>query len=162
MRPELSVFVGSSLDARVDGITDAFIEALNGRGFAATPWWVAPEFRRESTPFEALRRAADTYDYGLFILPPGARARMRHRRCRIARDTIWFQFGLFLGQLGPEHVVAVGQEPGGTPRTPGDPLGVTIPCFSIDSQRRLAASVKAAIAPLIARAERHGARMRHS
>ena len=74
------------------------------------PWWLVSEFQAGGLTLSALRTAAENYDFGLFILTSDDELESRGIQMRSARDNVLFEFGLFLGTLGPERAVAVIEE----------------------------------------------------
>src|SRR5438132_413553 len=104
--PRPRVFVGSSSEAEKRGIPQAFSDILRRTGADVVPWYHAREFQEASVVIDGLRRAAEKYDFALFILTADDAIESRGERGFSARDNVLFELGLFLGVLGFERVRA--------------------------------------------------------
>ncbi len=69
------LFLGSSTEAREQGIPQAFGTAVENAA-RVVPWWDAPQFSAMETTIDALYQAANEYDFAIFVLTPdGNRSR---------------------------------------------------------------------------------------
>ena len=154
------VFVGSSSEAKE--VAQACCTALSDMA-DMIPWWLAGEFQAGESTLPALRTAAENYDFGLFILTPDHAIDSRGKQKMSARDNVLFEYGLFLGALGPERALAV-IEGADTEekevKVPSDLAGVTIPRFSRLNRANLVASVNTAASGPRSRIQEHGRRHR--
>src|SRR5262249_39154407 len=125
---------------------EAFVLVLKD---VASPagWWLPIHFQPMDNTLNSLRNAADLFDFGLFIMTPDDVSIVRRKQYGTVRDNVLFEFGLFLGVLGPERTFAVlqeGQAKRGV-KTPTDLSGVTIPHFSNKNQIDLFSSATQAV-----------------
>jgi len=135
------VFVGSSSEAK--DIANAFCRALSDTA-TLIPWWQSSTFETMHATLDGLRKAADEYDFGLFILTPDDEIESKGKRGKSARDNVLFELGLFLGTLGPDRTFAVMQDTHSEEKrvkVPSDLAGVTIPRFTNRNEDDLIASV---------------------
>ncbi|HTR36159.1 MAG TPA: TIR domain-containing protein [Bryobacteraceae bacterium] len=122
------IFVGSSSEAR-----DPARMLCSVLADAATmiPWWDAPEFTRGSfSTLDALVVAVDSYDFGVFLLTADDLLRSRGKSSDAPRDNVVFEFGIFLGRLGPRRAMGFVQKPAGKAvKIPSDLLGIHMPTY---------------------------------
>jgi len=94
------VFVGCSSESEI--YAKAFSEELKGLA-DVVPWRDAEEFKPTQNILNALSKAAGNYDFGVLIFAPDDITLSRATRSRSTRDNVLFEFGLFLGELGPNR-----------------------------------------------------------
>jgi predicted nucleotide-binding protein len=70
------------------------------------PWWEAPEFTEQHTTIQALLAAVKTYDFAVALFTPDDSIASRGQTGTSVRDNVIFEYGLFLGQLGPARTFA--------------------------------------------------------
>ena len=98
-----TAFIGSSGSARQ-------VARLVGRTLEETvcvdPWPIAlPQGR---TIFESLIAKAKTADFAVFVFVPEDTVQRPDRKPYLSiRDNVLFEFGLFLGELGPDRTFAI-------------------------------------------------------
>jgi hypothetical protein len=99
---------------------------------------------------EALIASAQQYDFGLFLLTPDDSIESREIRGHTARDNVWFELGLFLGELGRDRCFALMQYGPDSKRVkiPSDLLGITLPRLDAGSADSLAVSIAQACVSL--------------
>src|SRR3984893_7834409 len=106
------------------------------------PWWWAGAFKPMESTLDGLLVATRKYDFAIFILTPDDLITSRHRKSFAARDNVLFEFGLFLGALGPKRTIAFAQDdPPKSLKVPSDLLGVTVPRFTHTDNDHLIASM---------------------
>jgi predicted nucleotide-binding protein len=141
------LFIGSSSERR--GIVRAFVEVLSPY-VHCVPWYDAPEFSTKGsfTTFNALCDAAQVYDFALFIITADDALTCRRKKYKSPRDNVVFEMGLFIGNVGPERVLAVMQQTAKPPmKVPTDLLSVNMPRFQYSAGKPKAslASIKTEI-----------------
>lgn len=141
------LFLGSSTEGRARA--EVFARVLS-EAATVVPWWTAPEFTEQHTTIQALLAAVDTYDFAVALFTPDDSITSRGQVGTSVRDNVIFEYGLFLGQLGPARTFAFTEIKGTiTPKTPTDLLGVTIPRFNTGPGRNLAKSIENAVDPVL-------------
>jgi hypothetical protein len=97
------VFIGSSSSELAKNAADRLSNLL--RPFSEPkPWW-NDVFLPGHLTLEALWKAVQEHDFGIFLFTPEAAAEIREKKVQIGNLNVLFEFGLFLGQLGPERVL---------------------------------------------------------
>lgn len=137
-----TMFVGSSSEAKE--VADMVCWALR-RVAAAITWDDAPHFRPMESTMTALRMAAEDFDFGLFILAPDDLTISRGRRTASVRDNVLFEYGLFLGVLGPKRTFAIIESNDIRVKVPSDLCGMIIPRYTKGDEIRMTASMKEAV-----------------
>jgi hypothetical protein len=122
-----TVFIGSSSEH----VQTA--EALKAglRPYAdATVWNEAAAFELNDSIFGGLLRAADQFDFAVFVFDADDEALIRRSRVRVVRDNVLFEFGLFTGRIGRGRTFRLNAK--GTPDThiPVDLAGIVHLTFS--------------------------------
>lgn len=119
-----TLFLGSSSEAK--SVAKVLAKGLSA-GASVDPWWTSHSFRLSHSTLSGLLNAGRGYDFGLFVLAPDDKLESRGVRQHSARDNVMFEFGLFLGALGPERVFAVIVHRGRKKvRVPADLLGIDL------------------------------------
>jgi len=120
-----TVFVGSS---REQLQTAHALCALLTPFSNPTVWDSAP-FTLNEPAFDSLLKAAQVSDYAVFIFEPDDVTQKRHVNHRAIRDNVLFEFGLFVGRMGPGRTfwISSGQSDGDLPT---DLVGLTHLTFS--------------------------------
>jgi len=121
-RPTL--FIGSSSEAKhiAISIADGLAPVAQVDG-----WWQSRSFRLSHSTLSGLLSAGRGYDFGLFILTPDDQLTSRGDKLRSARDNVLFEFGLFLGALGPDRVFSIIVHHGRKKvHVPSDLLGINL------------------------------------
>jgi hypothetical protein len=135
------VFVGSSSEAK--NIAQTFCTVLSDTA-DMMPWWLAPEFHVMENTLDSLIKAADKYDFGLFVFAPDDMIESRGQKEMSTRDNVLFELGLFLGRLGAGRTFAViqgAQSKIDQIKIPSDLLGIHIPRYTYLDDSGLIASV---------------------
>jgi hypothetical protein len=106
------------------------------------PWWSGDAFKPLESTKEGLLSATRKYDFAIFILTADDFIISRQKKSFTARDNVLFEFGLFLGALGPERTQAFAlDDPTRSLKVPSDLLGVKIPRFTSADADNLATSM---------------------
>jgi hypothetical protein len=140
------LFIGSSQEARDAKVVSTFIDILKEDAHCI-PWWQDPRFKEDgsNTTFAALARAATDYDFAIFIFTGDDKLESRKKQFVAPRDNVVFEFGLFLGAIGPDRVMAYVCKQKHEMRIASDFSGVSMPRFEHDGQtQKSVASVQAA------------------
>lgn len=93
------LFIASS----VEGLDFAYAIQENLDYMSEVTVWDQDIFQPSRYTLEDLEEALERFDYGVFVLTPDDKARMRKDDMRIARDNVLFELGLFIGKLGREN-----------------------------------------------------------
>jgi hypothetical protein len=150
-RPQPRVFLGSSSEAKDQGIPEAFAKILRAVKADVVPWWLAREFSVAPTIIDGLRGATEKYDFAFFILTPDDSIESRGQKGKSARDNVLFEMGLFLGVLGWDRVKAVvleGKKAREKVKIPSDLGGVIVNRFTATDADNLLSSADEAAEPL--------------
>lgn len=97
--PKQRVLVVSSTESL--DVVDLMIENLTAGGFDVDSW--SQIFRPSTGYLETLVNAVGYYDGVIAVFAADDEATIRHRRVAVTRDNVIFEFGLFLGRLGPKR-----------------------------------------------------------
>jgi Predicted nucleotide-binding protein containing TIR-like domain len=133
------VFVGGTSER--SGLVKALTVELQKTAIVH-PWWSTDSFKPMKSTLDGLLAATQKYDFAVFFLTPDDFTISRKAKSFSSRDNVLFEFGLFLGALGPDRVLAFAQDdPTKRLKVPSDLLGVTIPRFAADSKDTIIASM---------------------
>lgn len=72
--------------------------------------WDENIFATNRSYLETLLNRASYYDYLIAVFTPDDVAAIRKRKVKVTRDNVIFEFGLFLGRLGPNRTFLIVQE----------------------------------------------------
>jgi predicted nucleotide-binding protein len=97
MKPRL--FIGSSKENH----KIALAAQQNLRGFADVTVWNQGVFRLSKTALDSLLDGLDRFDFGVFVFAADDLAEIRAEVCKVPRDNVVFELGLFIGRLGPQR-----------------------------------------------------------
>lgn len=127
----------------------------------ATIWNEVDAFELNDSIFGGLLRAADQFDFAVFVFDADDEARIRQSRVQVVRDNVLFEFGLFTGRIGRGRTFRLSAK--GTPAThiPVDLAGIVHLTFSKPANGR-PATLRRALGPtckrLAAEFEKQGRR----
>ena len=96
----------------------------------ATVWNEVGVFELNDSIFGGLLRAADQFDFAVFVFDADDEARIRQSRVQVVRDNVLFEFGLFTGRIGKGRTFRLTAK--GSPEThiPVDLAGIVHLTFS--------------------------------
>ncbi len=122
-----TVFIGSSSE-RIQ--TAEALKAGLVPYAEATVWNEAGAFEQNDSIFGGLLRAADQFDFAVFVFDADDKALIRHSRVQVVRDNVLFEFGLFTGRIGRGRTFRLSAK--GAPKThiPVDLAGIVHLTFS--------------------------------
>lgn len=89
--------------------------------------WTDDVFKANNSFFDTLIKEAGYFDFGILVASKDDYTKSRDSSFDVPRDNVVFEFGLFLGRLGPSRAFIVQEE--GT-KLPSDLLGITVPRFT--------------------------------
>lgn len=117
-----TVFIGSA-----SGPAELYAIAVKqvleeGGGIQATHW--RDLYELGETSIEALMRALDTFDFGIFVLTEDDELLLRKEVVRVPRDNVVLELGLFRGRLGRDRTFIIHPNVEGL-HLPSDLLGET-------------------------------------
>lgn len=72
--------------------------------------WNENIFALNRSNLDNLLNRASYYDFGIAVFTPDDEAVIRKRDVKVARDNVIFEFGLFLGRLGPNRTFMIVQD----------------------------------------------------
>jgi predicted nucleotide-binding protein len=131
------VFIGSS----TEGLTIARkLQSSLSDDFLVEIWNQGTVFGLGTHTLEALEKAVQTYDFGVFVFTPDDELHTRGETKPVARDNVIFELGLFNGRIGRTRTFIV--KPRGTSISiPTDLAGVTIATYDPEN-RNLASALE--------------------
>lgn len=115
-----TVFIGSSTEQLK---TARALKACLGERVHATVWDEA-NFGLNDSIFGGLLKAADQYDFAVFVFDADDIARVRHAEVRAVRDNVVFEFGLFTGRMGRGRTFWISAQGAQAPHIPTDLAGI--------------------------------------
>ena len=115
------IFIGSSSESL--DVAHTIQENLE-RDFECTIW-TQDVFKPSEYTLESLEETLDIFDYGVFVFSPDDELTIRGENSRSIRDNVLFEFGLFVGHLGREHVFFVVPRDAPSLHIPSDLVGIT-------------------------------------
>jgi hypothetical protein len=138
MKPRL--FLGSSVESLP--VAYAMQEELDFD--AEITVWSQGIFELSRSTLASLLSALKNFDAAAFVMAPDDTARIRASEHSIARDNVVFEFGLFLGALGPDRVYFLAPRGDISLHLPTDLLGITSVTYDA---RRTDGNLRAALGP---------------
>lgn len=128
------IFIGSSSE----GLKIAeYIKSILMRDFEVC-LWTDEIFKYNDSFLDTLLKASSLFDFGIMVATKDDYNTSRNVSFETPRDNIIFEFGLFLGRLGPSRTFVV-QEKGA--KLPSDLLGISVPQFEICDNLRQSISL---------------------
>ena len=116
------VFIGSSSE----GLEVAkYVKSYLGHEFECY-LWTDDIFKNNESVFETLLKSASLFDFGIMVATKDDFLTSRGAEFDTARDNVVFEYGLFLGRVGPGRAFVIQEE--GT-KLPSDLYGITTPRF---------------------------------
>jgi len=119
MKP--SVFIASSKEGFK--IAEAIQEQL--RAAADCQIWTQDALRPSGGTLDSLLTLVGEHDFGIFVMSPDDKLRIRDREYRSVRDNVIFEAGLFMGRYGRHNVFLACPENETRLRIPTDLTGFT-------------------------------------
>lgn len=117
---DIKIFIGSSTESKQ--VAKMLREVINEvEGFAALGWWREDVLTYGPTYIESLNTVANSVDAAIMVFAEDDDLTYREEVVEATRDNVLFEYGLFMGELGREQVIAA---VAGNPHTPSDLLGV--------------------------------------
>jgi hypothetical protein len=123
-----SLFIGSSVEA-----LDVAYALQEGLDYDAQPTvWSQGVFAPTRGTLSSLLAALPRFEFSIFIFSPDDITRLRGADHRVARDNVVFEFGLFVGKLGPDRCFYVVPRDVPDFHLPTDLLGTTALTYRAD------------------------------
>ena len=144
----LTVFIGSSSEARDRGIVPRLANLLAKQDFKVLPWYDHDSFAPGEYTLDALLGVVKDVDLALFVFSKDDRIETRGRAEFVPRDNVLLEYGLFTSYLGRRRVAVV-QEEG--VRLPIDVNGMGVARFSGTDQPGRDATLEVAVNDLTKR-----------
>lgn len=88
--------------------------------------WTDNIFRFNESFLYTLLKEASLFDFGILVATKDDYSTVRDKSFETPRDNIIFEFGLFLGRLGPSSAFVIQEKDA---KLPSDLLGITVPIF---------------------------------
>ena len=101
-----NIFIASS----TEGIEVARAVKQNFDEEADVEIWNEDIFKVNSNYLDTLLNRASFYDYVIAVFTPDDEAIIREKQVKVTRDNVIFEFGLFLGRIGPKRSFFLLQE----------------------------------------------------
>jgi hypothetical protein len=136
------VFVGSSSEK--SEVADVIAKHLANIADVHS-WKYSDSFKPTSSTLAGLLHAAQRYHFGIFVLTPDDKTTSRGTTEFSTRDNVLFEFGLFLGALGPERNMAIMEKSKNKLKIPSDLLGIHIEPFSYTNRDNLLSQINAVL-----------------
>ena len=122
------IFIGSSSE----GLEVANrIQANLAKDFDVEVWNQMTVFTLGNVTIESLEKAIRDFQFAIFVLTPDDELKSRGKVCRVARDNVVFEAGLFIGSLGRMRSFVV-QPDHKDLAVPSDLAGVTVAKYPSD------------------------------
>jgi hypothetical protein len=139
-----TVFIGSSSEGlkTAEAMRDAF-----GDQAAVEVWNGGTIFSRNKSFLSSLLDAASLFEFGILVFTADDLTLARDELNQVARDNVLFEFGLFLGRLGPRRAYALVQD---KLHVPSDLAGITLDHFKLGPDQSPTAGFAATAARLVA------------
>lgn len=129
MNTKIRVFIGSS----VEGLKVAqSIQAELARDYEVEIWDQGTVFGLGSATLEALEKAVERYQFGIFVFTPDDELLKRGESKPVARDNVLFELGLFIGKLTRFRAFIVHPQ-GNIISLPTDLAGITTATYNSHS-----------------------------
>ena len=126
------VFVGSSSECGNYAVATKKILEEN-RTLSVTYWKDLFGTSGALTAIEVLIKAADEFDFAVFILSPDDVLTLRGESTKVPRDNVIFEMGLFIGALGRKCVFLITSDTRDA-KLPGDMGGVNVDTWVADQK----------------------------
>ncbi|VWX61582.1 conserved hypothetical protein [Burkholderiales bacterium 8X] len=126
-----TVFIGSSSEGLAIAET---IKKKFGSKAVVDIWNGGQVFGQGSAYLESLLTASSLYEFAILIFTSDDTTTSRDQTHASVRDNVLFEYGLFLGRLGPKRSYALVQD---TLRIPSDLLGIHFNRFKLTSEGKL-------------------------
>ena len=120
MKPR--IFIGSSMEGIE--VAEYIKNQLNSKYECYL--WTDDIFKFNESFLYTLLNEASLFDFGILVATKDDFSTIRDKSFDTPRDNVIFEFGLFIGRLGPSRVFVI-QESGA--KLPTDLLGITVPQF---------------------------------
>jgi hypothetical protein len=104
--------------------------------------WTDDIFKANKSFLDTLLKEASYFDFGVLVATKDDYSKSRDKSFEVPRDNVIFEFGLFLGRLGPSRAFII-QEEGA--KLPSDLLGITVPRFKRSDDITKSATLNAEI-----------------
>lgn len=101
-----SIFIASS----TVGLPVAEAVKSNFDKIADVDIWTENVFALNKSTLDTLVNRASFYDFAIFVLTPDDKATIKGKEQQIPRDNVVFEFGLFLGPIGPNRAFCIAEE----------------------------------------------------
>lgn len=88
--------------------------------------WTDDIFKANKSFLDTLLKEAGYFDFGVLVATKDDYSKSRDKSFEVPRDNVVFEFGLFLGRLGPSRAFIIQEEDA---KLPSDLLGITVPRF---------------------------------
>ena len=138
MKP--SIFIGSSVEALP--VSYAMQQELE-HSFEPTVWSQGI-FNLTKSTLQSLFEALDNFEFAVFVFQPDDLTILRETEKATIRDNVLFEFGLFLGRLGPNNTFFVVPRGDRGLHIPTDLLGINPATYDAE---RSDGNLRAAIGP---------------
>lgn len=121
------VFIGSASES-LDQAKK--VKELLAKDFNAYVW-TDDVFTSNESALDALLNAANLFDFGVMVLSKDDHVKSRKEKFEKPRDNTVFEFGLFLGRLGPGRAFAIAED---GVDLPSDLDGITIEKYDLEAE----------------------------
>lgn len=101
-----SIFIASS----TNGLSVAEAVKSNFEKTADVDIWTENIFALNKSNLDTLINRSSFYDFAIFVLTPDDKATIKEKEQLIPRDNVLFEFGLFLGSIGPSRAFCIAEE----------------------------------------------------
>ncbi len=141
----IRIFIGSSTEGlRIAKYIQAVLnnDPLNqnasNKTFECILWNDGTVFQNNTSYLDSLLKAASMFDFGILLATKDDRSVMRQKGFKTPRDNVIFEFGLFIGRLGPNRAYVIQEKEA---KLPSDMAGINVAQFTASKNLKTCTSL---------------------
>src|SRR4051794_16999646 len=95
----------------------------NNRVFECILWNDGEVFEKNTSYLDSLLKAACMFDFGILVATKDDKSVVRKKSFGTPRDNVIFEFGLFIGRIGPNRAFVIQEQ---DVKLPSDMAGISV------------------------------------